>query len=264
MHAPAGTTLADERVVVIDGYSNIGLATARAIADQGGEALITGHPEGQARSPPTETIPGEHPSEEREPSREDAAPHSRESISLDQAGIEERELESTSETAVKAFFGETEFDHLVCGATPRPTGGVTETDTETFRAILESVFWRSYYAAKHGVGHLGDGDSVTFLTGTTANRPAVQFFAGGVANAALETLTKYLAVETGPVRVNAVSPGRVDTIGLADDTRQTVASALPAHRIGEPEDIADAVLFAVTNPHTTGTVIRVDGGDLLV
>lgn len=255
MHAPAETTLTDERVVVIDGYSNVGLATARAIADQGGEALITGCPDGQARTQ-GETTPKEGP-DEGETSRQ-------ESISLDRAGIEEQELESTSEAAVKAFFGETEFDHLVCVATPRPTGGVTETDTDTFRAILESVFWRSYYAAKHGVGHLGDGDSVTFLTGTTANRPAVQFFAGGVANAALETLTKYLAVETGPVRVNAVSPGRVDTIGLAEDTRQTVASALPAHRIGEPEDIADAVLFAVTNPHTTGTVIRVDGGDLLV
>lgn len=255
MHASAGTTLTDERVVVIDGYSNVGLATARAIADKGGEALITGCPDDQARTR------GETPSKEGPDEGETSR---RESISLERTGIEEQELESTSEATVKAFFEETEFDHLVCVATPRPTGGVTETDTETFRAILESVFWRSYYAAKHGVGHLGDGDSVTFLTGTTANRPAVQFFAGGVANAALETLTKYLAVETGPVRVNAVSPGRVDTIGLAEDTRQTVASALPAQRIGEPEDIADAVLFAVTNPHTTGTVIRVDGGDLLV
>lgn len=255
MHGPAGTTLADERVVVIDGYSNVGLATARAIADQGGEALITGRPDEEAPSPPGEPPTETQPADEEEPSRQIAPERSR---------IEEEVLKSTSEAAIKTFFGEIEFDHLVCVGSPRPTGGVTETDTETFREVLDSVFWRSYYAAKHGARQLGDGDSVTFLTGTTASRPAVQFFAGGVANAALETLAKYLAVEIGPVRVNAVSPGRVDTIGLADDTRQTVARALPANRIGEPEDVAGAVLFALTNPHTTGTVIRVDGGDFLV
>ncbi|RRJ31030.1 SDR family oxidoreductase [Halocatena pleomorpha] len=245
MHAAVGTTLTDERVVVTDGYSSVGLATARAIADQGGEVLITGRPD---ESP-----------EELSSTREDT-----ESGSLDRTRIDEQTLESTDEAAVKAFFDETEFDHLVCAGSARPTGGVTETDTETFRAIIDSVFWRSYYAAKHGVERLGKGSSVTFITGTTAERPAVQFAATGIGNAALETLMKYLAVETGPVRVNAVSPGRVDTIGLADDTRQTVARALPADRIGEPEDVADTVLFAVLNPHTTGTVIRVDGGDLLV
>ncbi len=247
MHAAAGTTLTNERVVVIDGYSSVGLATARAIADQGGEALITGRPDDPLRGTSSQEA--------------DTEP---ESAPLDRARIDERELESTNEAAVETFLGTTQFDHLVCAGSVRPTGGVTETDTETFRAMLDSVFWRSYYAAKHGVEQLGDDGSVTFVTGTTAQRPAVQFSAAGIANAALETLMKYLAVETGPVRVNAVSPGRVDTIGLADDTRQTVARVLPAHRIGEPEDVADAVLFAVLNPHTTGTVIRVDGGDLLV
>lgn len=251
MHASAGTTVADERVVVIDGYSKVGLATARAIADNGGRALITGHPEG-------------HPHNHGETPGEGPTDSDRESIVEKRERIEAHELESTSESAVEAFLGRIEFNHLVCDASPRPTGGVTETDTETLREILDSAFWRSYYVAKHGVGHLDADGSVTFVTGTTANRPAVQFFASGIANAALETLTKYLAVEIGPVRVNAVSPGRVDTIGLPEDARQSVATALPARRIGEPEDIADAILFVLTNPHTTGTVIRIDGGDLLV
>lgn len=257
MHASVGTTLADERVVVIDGYSKVGLTTARAIADSGGQALITGGPGGQTRD--HGKTRGEGSTDGDRESSGVGTP-----IAEERERIEERELDSTSETAVEAFLGEVEFDHLVCVGSPRPTGGVTETDTETFRTVLDAAFWRSYYAAKHGASHLDADGSVTFVTGTTATRPAVQFFASGIANAALETLTKYLAVEIGPVRVNAVSPGRVDAIGLEEDTRQSVATALPARRIGEPEDIADAILFAVTNPHATGTVIRVDGGDLLV
>jgi NAD(P)-dependent dehydrogenase (short-subunit alcohol dehydrogenase family) len=183
----------------------------------------------------------------------------------DRQRIEEYELDSTDEAAVETFFEDIDtFDHLVCTTAYVPTGGVLETDTETLRDAFDVTFWGRYYAAKHAGKYLGEGDSITFVSGNAASRPSVQFFASGVSNAAVEMLAKYLAVEMGPIRVNAVSPGLVDTLGFDSDTQQTLAESLPAKRIGEPEDIADAILFAVTNPHTTGTVIRVDGGDLLV
>jgi NAD(P)-dependent dehydrogenase (short-subunit alcohol dehydrogenase family) len=91
--------------------------------------------------------------------------------------------------------------------------------------------------------------------------------AGKAINAALEALARGLALELAPVRVNAVSPGLIDTplwAGMADDKREAMfagaAQRLPARRVGQPEDIANAVLFLATTPFATGSTVRVDGG----
>ncbi|MBE7210323.1 MAG: SDR family oxidoreductase, partial [Gluconacetobacter diazotrophicus] len=82
-----------------------------------------------------------------------------------------------------------------------------------------------------------------------------------------EALARGLALEKAPVRVNAVSPGLVDTKlwgGLAAADRQAMfegaAGRLPARRVGRPEDVAQAILFVATNPYVTGTTVTVDGG----
>jgi NAD(P)-dependent dehydrogenase (short-subunit alcohol dehydrogenase family) len=88
-------------------------------------------------------------------------------------------------------------------------------------------------------------------------------------NGAVEALVKPLAAELGPIRVNGVSPGLVDTPwrdGLPEDTRRSyftqAAQQLPARRIAN--DIADAVVLAATNPNLTGTIIETDGGARLI
>ena len=68
--------------------------------------------------------------------------------------------------------------------------------------------------------------------------------------------------------MNTVSPGLVDTpiweSIVSSTERQALfaetAAKLPAGRIGRPEDVADAVLFLIRNPYTTGTTLFVDGG----
>jgi len=86
-------------------------------------------------------------------------------------------------------------------------------------------------------------------------------------NAGVEGLVRALAVELAPVRVNAISPGVVETEGWAfmdEAARQSffanLATTLPARRIGAPADLADAALFALTNPYLTGEVLHVNGG----
>jgi NAD(P)-dependent dehydrogenase (short-subunit alcohol dehydrogenase family) len=86
-------------------------------------------------------------------------------------------------------------------------------------------------------------------------------------NAALEGLARGLALERAPTRVNAVSPGLIDTplhAGMSNGERQAMfdkaAARLPAHRIGQPEDIAQAILFVAGNSFVTGSTITVDGG----
>jgi NAD(P)-dependent dehydrogenase (short-subunit alcohol dehydrogenase family) len=90
-------------------------------------------------------------------------------------------------------------------------------------------------------------------------------------NGAVEALVKPLATELAPIRVNAVSPGVVDTpwwSGMPDAAKRDYfaqsAAALPAGRIATADDIAQAVVLAATNANTTGTIIETDGGARLV
>ncbi|MGW4591248.1 SDR family oxidoreductase [Amycolatopsis thermoflava] len=86
-------------------------------------------------------------------------------------------------------------------------------------------------------------------------------------NAGIEAMVPVLAVELAPVRVNAVSPGVIDTPWwdfLDADTKaatfEAMAAGLPARRVGTPDDIAAAIAFLTDNTYTTGVVLRVDGG----
>lgn len=89
----------------------------------------------------------------------------------------------------------------------------------------------------------------------------------GALNAAVEGLVAPLAAELAPIRVNAVSPGYVDTPWwdmIPAPERQNlfaqIASGLPTRRIATADDIAQTVVLLATNPNLTGTVIESDGG----
>ena len=89
--------------------------------------------------------------------------------------------------------------------------------------------------------------------------------------AAIEALTRALAVELGPRRVNTIRPGYTDsemwsflTPAERDVLRRRVAEAMPVGRMGTPDDIAHAAVFLMTNPQVTGAVIEVTGGESLV
>jgi NAD(P)-dependent dehydrogenase (short-subunit alcohol dehydrogenase family) len=86
-------------------------------------------------------------------------------------------------------------------------------------------------------------------------------------NAAIDGIVPTLALELAPTRVNAISPGTLRTsywTGVPDEQLEAIfersAQGLPAGRVGNPDDIANAVLFLVTTPFVTGTVLAVDGG----
>jgi len=86
-----------------------------------------------------------------------------------------------------------------------------------------------------------------------------------MAKAALESMTRSLARELAPdVRVNAVAPGAIlwpPEVNLAEDTKDAIIAKSAVRRMGEPADIAHAVLFLVRNAtYVTGQVLHVDGG----
>jgi len=94
-------------------------------------------------------------------------------------------------------------------------------------------------------------------------RPRGSSIPYAVSKAALDHLTRLLAVVAGPeVRVNAVSPGLIDTDWTAGWTeiREQVRGVAPLRRSGTPDDVADAVLGVLRSSYQTGTVVPVDSG----
>jgi len=88
---------------------------------------------------------------------------------------------------------------------------------------------------------------------------------------ATEALTRALAVELAPIRVNAVCPGPVKTelwSEMPEAEREAMyretARRLPVGRVGEAQDLAQTYLYLMQEPYSTGQVIVVDGGAVLV
>jgi NAD(P)-dependent dehydrogenase (short-subunit alcohol dehydrogenase family) len=122
--------------------------------------------------------------------------------------------------------------------------------------------------AQHFASQINEGGSVTLFSGVTAFKPAVGHLGVAITNDAVDLPTRSLALELAPIRVNALSPGVIDT-GIRDALGESgkhehfehFRTNNPARRIGDVEDIAQAAVFAMTNRFPTGVTLRVDCGE---
>lgn len=178
------------------------------------------------------------------------------------------------EATLKALFQQIGFfDHLVftAGETLK-LGLIADMPIEEAKAFFDVRYWGAYTAAKHAARFIRPGGSITFSSGIASQRPPQPGWALGASIcAAMEGLTRALAIELKPVRVNIVSPGFVRTPlwnGISEAEREDMyASAgekLPVGRVGLPDDLATAYLFLMQQPFATGHTLVVDGGGLLV
>lgn len=182
-------------------------------------------------------------------------------------------LDVTSEGGVAAFFSSVAFDHIAFTAGdwsgPR-RGPLTELDLERARAQFNVRFWGAVAVAKHAAPKLPPGGSLTFTDGMIAHRPQKGSAISTAMTGAVEHLTRALAVEFAPVRVNAVCPGLVRT-GIWDripeDRREAELAQMtarqPLPRVGEPHEVAEAYLYLMRGGYTTGQVLYVEGGRAL-
>jgi NAD(P)-dependent dehydrogenase (short-subunit alcohol dehydrogenase family) len=180
----------------------------------------------------------------------------------------------TDEASVRALFEHVgRLDHLLVTAAPSPgaPGAFLEQDVAAAREYLEGKLLGSWACARYAAPRMPAGGSITFLTGAAAVRPSRGATMVTTTFAALEALTRGLALELGPLRVNAIRPGYTDSemwSFLGDDgraeLRRRVAAAMPAGRIGTVRDIGHAALFLMTNEQTTGAILEVSGGETLV
>lgn len=233
-----------KKVVVIGGSSGMGLAVAQEVVQQGGHVVIASR------------------SLEKLEKAKDAISDKVEIYTLD----------VTDEQAMSHFFTKVgQIDHIVCTAAAGPTGKFMELDTQEAKKTFESKFWGQYHAAKYGSPYLNEGGSIVFCTGFLSRRPMDGVSILSCANGAIEALAKALALELKPMRVNVISPGIVDTplydaMAAKDrlDYMESTAQQLPVQKIGKAEDIAHAAMYLMTNSYTTGTILDVDGGQLLI
>ena len=231
--------LAGKKVVVVGGSSGIGLATAELCKREGAEVIIASH----------------------NPDRLNAA--------AKQLGVAAIAADVTSDDSVASLFRQCgTVDHVVLTAAQLRTGPFKSVAMEDVRATLESKFWGAWRVAKSA--EIRAGGSLTLVSGFLAVRPRPNSAIVGAANGALESLARSLALELAPVRVNAVSPGIIDTpirAAMPEAARKDMlaktAAALPVGRVGTGDDIARQILAFMTIGFATGSIVYLDGGALV-
>lgn len=192
----------------------------------------------------------------------------------DLAPFEQISLDIRDEAAVRnAFDIIGHLDHLVVTAAPDigSWGAFMDEDMRGVRSYMEGKFLGSWACARYATPHLASTGSITFITGGVAGRAKLSMAAASSTLAAVETLSRSLALDLAPIRVNTLRPGFVDTemwSVLSEEQREglrtKVRETFPARRIGTSADIGHAALFLMTNPYVTGSLLEVSGGELLV
>lgn len=236
-------TLAGKTVVVIGGTSGIGLATVQAAQAMGAKVYAAGRSE-----------------QNIEKARAHCEP-----------GVTFHALDTHDSAALSAFFAKVgDIDHLVSAATgaDRTIAPFTEQSEEQFAAAFEK-FWGYTKVVRCGEPHVVENGSITLVSGSPARKYKVGMSSLSCTGGAVEAFVRALAIEIKPKRINAVSPGLIDTAmwdpmgeAKADNLAQMTAH-IPMQRAGKAEEVANGIIFAMTTNYATGTVVDVEGGALL-
>jgi NAD(P)-dependent dehydrogenase (short-subunit alcohol dehydrogenase family) len=230
--------LIGKKVVVLGGTSGFGFAAARAAANAGAQVVIAS----------------------RSQANVDKA------LSESPARVTGSIVDVTDEASLASFFsGLNGLDHLV--VTAGDSMPAFDPSYQQARQAFEVRFWGIYLSAKAAFPHIRPGGSITLTNGIVAIRPWKGWSVTAAIAGAVESLTRGLALDMAPIRVNAVCAGVVKTplwSGMSAEERETMyadtAKKLPAGRVGEPEDIAETYLYLMQSAFTTGQIVVIDGG----
>ena len=174
------------------------------------------------------------------------------------------DFSATKETVVKikADFGTAQI--LVNNAGIARDGLLAVMKEADFDAVLETNLKGAFHMIRHMAGLFirareGCVINITSVAGMMGNAGQCNYAAS---KAGLIGLTKSVAKELAPkgIRCNAVAPGFIATDMTGNQMDNPLLNQIPLGRVGEAEDVADAVAYLVTAKYVTGAVLRVDGG----
>ena len=234
--------LKGSRACVFGGTSGIGLASAQLLAAEGVEVAVAGSTEANLAAA-LKSLPGTA------------------------SGYVVNAGDAAAIKAALARFGP--FDHLVvCVGGGSAIGPYKDLTEEKMRAGFDNKFWHYQRITQGALPHLRAGGSITWVTGA-AGRTSIRGMAGLAAtNGALHAMVGPLALELAPLRINAVSPGFIDTPywhkAMPEAAREKLyadmAAVVPARRVGTAQDVAQSVAMVAANSFMTGNIIDCDGG----
>ena len=236
--------LRGQTVVVIGGSSGIGLETARRVRGEGAGVVLTG----------------------RNPER-------LQHVALEVGARSSAAFDATDFDRLKRFFDElpAPADHVMVTAGGPYYARLTDIDFEQARRTVDQHLWLPLHVARNAAAKVRPGGTLLLMGGTGGRRPAVGMALIAMLTAALPALTKVLALELAPVRVNLIAPGFVDTPLSAtllgdrlDERRDQLRTMLPIGRVVGPADVAALAVHLMTNTAVTGATYDIDGGQQLV
>lgn len=227
-------------LVLIGGGSGIGLAVARRAAEAGASLVLGGR-----------TI-----------ERLDRA------VALLGPRARVHVVDTLDRASIDAFFdGIERLDHLFVTAADYRVVPIHDPDDDAAESPFRSKFWGQYRSVRAALPKISPAGSITLMAGAAGARPLRGGSGYAACNAAIEGLGRGLAVELAPIRVNTVSPGTIDghlwnsrPVAVRDAAFAQYRDLALLRRPGTEEEVADAVLFLMSNGFTTGTTLYPDGG----
>ena len=235
--------LEGKKIVIIGGSSGIGLATARRAIKEKASVVICSRSEEKLKK-------------------------AREGLGNQ---VSTYAVDISSEDDLKRLFEQTgDLDHLFITAGSTSGGLIVKTEMEQARKTMDTRFWGCYNATHFAAGRMRKHGSITFMSGNVTLRPIRGSSVGAASVAAVEAFARSAALELAPIRVNTIRAGLVDTplLDAFGENRQGIIDGYikrsPLKRIGSSEDVAAAAIYLMKNEFTTGTVLHIDGGGMLV
>jgi NAD(P)-dependent dehydrogenase (short-subunit alcohol dehydrogenase family) len=242
--------LDDKVAIVTGGNSGIGLAIARRFVDEGADVAIFGRDEATLQAAADEFGPS--------------------CITVQGDAADPADLERLAEETTKAFGG---IDIVVVNAGIFELRPIADMDVESFDRTSDVNFRGAFFTVRAALPYLGDGSSIVLVTSGSnlVGLPDAPVYAA--TKAAVRSLARSLAADlkSNGIRVNALSPGFVDTpiferTGITGEDRaqfvHLMSQQIPMGRFGKPEEVAAAALFLASDEasYITGIELPVSGG----
>jgi len=236
--------LAGQTVVVIGGSAGIGLETARLAGAEGAQLILAAR-----NSEHLQRVAGELGAQS--------------STAFD----------ATDFSQLEKFFNElpTPIDHMLVTGPGPYYATLADFDFDRARRDVEAHLFLPMQVARLSAKKVRPGGTLLFMGGTGGRHTAPGMSLIGALTAAMPALTKNLALELAPIRVNLIAAGFVDTPLSAallgdqlDARRQQLRKTLPVGRVIGPTDVAALAVHIMTNTALTGATYDIDGGQQLV